>query len=178
MTSSMSHGNRWRSVSSKLSLSTRFVCARTSFSTNFWSSLFLLWEWIHPSTDQQCSHADAEHMTPETLYANHINNGTWGCGLPSIWHDGASNFLHFWLQPRHVLFIQPLVCRRNDFPSECMAMWQSSVPLSKSCSLAHAHGCLSHARSCDKGLPKERIINKSWRKTIPDNRLARREHSW
>ncbi len=31
---------------------------------------------------------------------------------------------------------------------------------------------LSHARSCDKGLPKERIINKSWRKTIPDNRLA------
>ena len=53
-----------------------------------------------------------------------------------------------------------------------LAMWQSSVPLSQNSSLAHAHGCLSHARSCDKGLPKERIINKSWRKTIPDNRLA------
>lgn len=53
-----------------------------------------------------------------------------------------------------------------------LAMWQSSVPLSRSSSLAHAHGCLSHARSCDKGLPKERIINKNWRKTIPDNRLA------
>ncbi len=50
MTSSMSHGNRWRSVSSKLSLSTRFVCEWTSFSTNFWSNLFLLWEWTHPSS--------------------------------------------------------------------------------------------------------------------------------
>ena len=28
-------GNRWRSVSCKLSLSTRFVCVRTSFPTNF-----------------------------------------------------------------------------------------------------------------------------------------------
>ncbi len=66
----MSHGNRRRSVSSKLSLSTMFVCERTSFSTNFWSNLFLLWEWIHPSIQQQCSHADAEHMTQETLYVN------------------------------------------------------------------------------------------------------------
>jgi hypothetical protein len=70
MTSSMSHGNRWRSVSSKLSLNTRFVCVWTSFSTNFWSNLFLLWEWIHPSIDQQFSHTDSEQMTPETLYAN------------------------------------------------------------------------------------------------------------
>jgi hypothetical protein len=54
MISSMSHGNRWCRVSSKLSLSTRFVCARTSFSTNVtvWWSLFLLLEWIHPSIDQ------------------------------------------------------------------------------------------------------------------------------
>ena len=51
------------------------------------------------------------------------------------------------------------------------------VSLSKSSSLAHAHCCLAHARSCDKGLPKERIIDKSWRKTIPDTRLARRDHS-
>ncbi len=29
--------------------STRFVCARTSFSPNFWWTLFLLFEWIHPS---------------------------------------------------------------------------------------------------------------------------------
>ena len=55
MTSSMSHGNRWWRASSKLSLSTRFVCARTSFWTNFWWRLFLLFEWIHPSIDQQCS---------------------------------------------------------------------------------------------------------------------------
>ena len=61
-----------------------------------------------------------------------------------------------------VLFIQPLVSRRNNFPGECLAMRQSSVPLSKSSSLDHTHGCLTHARSCDKGLPKERIINKSW----------------
>ncbi len=54
--------------------STRFVCVRTSFSTNFWWSLFLLFEWIHPSIDQQCSHADAEHMTPETLYANQASS--------------------------------------------------------------------------------------------------------
>ncbi len=74
MTISMSHGNRWRSVSSKLSLSTRFVCVRTSFSTNFWLSLFLLCEWIHPSIDQQRLHADAEHMTPETLYANQASS--------------------------------------------------------------------------------------------------------
>ena len=47
-------GKRSRSASSKLSLITRFVCTRTSFSTNFWlrSRLSLLWEWIHPSIDQ------------------------------------------------------------------------------------------------------------------------------
>ncbi len=50
--------------------STRFVCVRTSFSTNFWWSLFLLFEWIHPSIDLQCSHADTDYMTPETLYEN------------------------------------------------------------------------------------------------------------
>ncbi len=66
----MSHGNRWWRMSSKLSLITRFVCVWTSFSTNFWWILFLLFEWIHSSKDQQCSHADAEHMTPETLYVN------------------------------------------------------------------------------------------------------------
>ncbi len=56
-----------------------FVCVRTSFSSNFWSSLFLLWEWIHPSVDQQCSHTDTEHMTPETLYVNQarsLNSGS------------------------------------------------------------------------------------------------------
>ncbi len=73
MTSSMSHGNRWRSVSSKLSLRTRLVCVWTSFSIN-WSSLFLLWEWIHPSIDHQCSHTDTENMTPETLYVNQTNS--------------------------------------------------------------------------------------------------------
>jgi hypothetical protein len=41
---------------------------------NFWSSLLLLWEWIHPSIDQQCSHSDTEHMTPETLYVNKTNS--------------------------------------------------------------------------------------------------------
>jgi hypothetical protein len=66
MTSSMSHGNRSSPGFS--------VCARTSFSTNFWSSLFLLWEWIHPSTDQQCSHGDTESMTPETLYVNQASS--------------------------------------------------------------------------------------------------------
>jgi hypothetical protein len=63
-----------RSVSSKLSFSTRFVCVQTSFSTNFWSSLFLLWEWIHPSIDQHSSHADPEHTTPETLYVNQTSS--------------------------------------------------------------------------------------------------------
>jgi hypothetical protein len=33
------------------------------------------------------------------------------------------------------------------------------------------HGCLDHTRSCDKNLPKEWIVNKRWRKTIPDNHL-------
>ncbi len=60
----MSHGNRWWRTSSKVSLNTRFVCVRTSFSTNFWWNLFLLFEWIHPSIDQQCWHVDTEHMTP------------------------------------------------------------------------------------------------------------------
>ena len=74
MRTSMSHGNRLRSPSSNLSLRTRFVCVWTSFSTNFWSSLFLLWEWLHPSIDKQCSHTDTEHMTPETLYANQTSS--------------------------------------------------------------------------------------------------------
>jgi len=49
---------------------TRFVWTRTSCSTTFWWTVFLLFEWIHPSIDQQCSYTDAEHMTPETLYTN------------------------------------------------------------------------------------------------------------
>ncbi len=49
MIRSMSQGNKCR-TSSKLSLSTRFVCVWTSFSTNVWWSLFLLLEWIHPSS--------------------------------------------------------------------------------------------------------------------------------
>jgi hypothetical protein len=65
---------RWYRVSSKLSLNTRFVCVWTSFSTNVWWILFLLLEWIHPSIDQQCSHTDDEHMTPETLYANQTSS--------------------------------------------------------------------------------------------------------
>ena len=32
--------------------------------------------------------------------------------------------------------------------------------------------CSSHPRSCDKGLPKDRIIHNSWRNTIPDNHLT------
>ncbi len=51
-------------------------------------------------------------------------------------------------------------------------MWKSRVPLSKSSSLVHTHTCLTHVRSFDKDLTKERIINKRWRKTIPDNDLV------
>ena len=36
----------------------------------------------------------------------------------------------------------------------------------------HTHHCLAHARSYDKGLPKERIIHNSWRNTIPDKCLT------
>ncbi len=72
MISSMSHGNRWCRVSS--SFSTRFVCTRTSFSSNVWWNLFLLLESIHPSIDQQCSHSDAENMTTETLYTNQTSS--------------------------------------------------------------------------------------------------------
>ncbi len=91
---------------------------------------------------------------------NHIDDGMIGCRLSSIWHEGTSNFLHSWLQPGHTLFVQPLVCRWNNFPRECMAMWQCGVPLSKCSFLAHAHGWLTDTSGCDEGLPKERIINK------------------
>jgi hypothetical protein len=94
MIRSMSHGNRWYSVSSKLSLRTRFVCVWTSFSTNVWWILFLLSEWIHPSVDE---------VTQYTL-----------------------------------------VCRRNNFPRECMTMWQGGNLLSYYISLVHAHGWLLH----------------------------------
>jgi len=36
--------------------------------------LFFLLERIHSSTDQQCSHADSEHMTPETLYEHQASS--------------------------------------------------------------------------------------------------------
>ena len=75
-----------------------------------------------------------------------------------------------WFQSCHVLCIQPLFCHRNNFPGECMSIRQSSILLSKSSSLAHENHCLTHARSHDEGLPKERINNKSLRKTISDNR--------
>ena len=42
---SMSHGNRWRGVSSKLSLNSRFVFVWSSFSTDFWSG------WVHDTRD-------------------------------------------------------------------------------------------------------------------------------
>ncbi len=79
----MSHGDRWCSVLSKLSLNTRFVCMWTSSSTNSWSILFLLWEWIHPSIDQYWSHTDTDQMTPGTLYTNlesSLNRGS-----PVLW---------------------------------------------------------------------------------------------
>ena len=41
-----------------------------------------------------------------------------------------------------------------NFPGD-MVMWQSSVSLFKSSSLAHAHGCLAHARRCDHTQQKE-----------------------
>ncbi len=120
-------------------------------------------------------------MTPETLYTNQANS--LNRGSPVLLSVTPSRNVSIQVleedSTSHVRLIQPLVCHRNNFPGECLAMWQSSVPLSKRSSLAHAHGCLAHARSCDKGLLKERIINKSWRKiitsrgeTIPDNRLA------
>ncbi len=77
MIRSMSHGKRWWRVSSKLSLTTRFACARTSFSTNFWWSLFLLFDWIHPSIDQSV------HM--QTLTTWHQRPCTWTRQAPWIW---------------------------------------------------------------------------------------------
>ena len=71
-----------------------------------------------------------------------------------------------------ILFIQSLVCHQNNVPGECMTMWQSSILLSKRSSLAHTHRCLTHVRSYDKGLPKERIIHNRWRNTIPDKGLT------
>ncbi len=71
-----------------------------------------------------------------------------------------------------ILFIQPLVCLRNNFPGECMTMCQSSILLSKNSSLAHTHRCLTHARSYDKDLPKDRIIHNNWRNIIPDKLLT------
>ncbi len=50
------------------------VCERVSQLTSDRSILFLLWEWIHPLIDQQFSHADPEHMTPETLYVNQTSS--------------------------------------------------------------------------------------------------------
>ena len=62
-----------------LPLSTRFVCAWRSLSTNSWVSLFLLLECIHTSIDQQCSQAHAEHMTSETLNVNQTRSLKMGC---------------------------------------------------------------------------------------------------
>ncbi len=77
--------------------STRFVWTRTSYSTNFWWTVFLLFEWIHLSIDQQCSHTDVEHMTPETLYTNQT----------SSFHMGSPVFLSV----IHVL--KPLSCEAS-----------------------------------------------------------------
>ena len=93
----------------------------------------------------------------------HIDDGLIGWRLTSIWHEGTSNFLHSWIQSGHVLFIQTLVCRWNNFPRECMVMCQCGVLLSKYSSLVHTHGWLSHTNGCDEDLNlpvKERIFNK------------------
>jgi hypothetical protein len=85
MTRSMSHGVKWTDdvVFHPNSPSVPGVCVWTSFSTYFWSNLFLLWEWIYPSIDQQCSQVDTEDTTPETLYVNQtssLNRGDrWFC---------------------------------------------------------------------------------------------------
>ncbi len=50
-----------------------WVCTRRS--TSFWPSLFLLFEWIQPSIDQLCSHADAEEDSSTTLRVGHIRAG-------------------------------------------------------------------------------------------------------
>ena len=152
MTSSMSHGNRSRSVSSKLSLSTRFVCVRTSSSVSSLTS----------SSKRYCTPNVVSHdCVSMCTVPRKIIDYTVTCLEPTastnVWYcafillkslppgDLAKSFITdqmSFLTP-DVLFIQPLVSRRNNL-----------------------------------GLPKEWIINKSWRKTIPDNRLARRDHSW
>ncbi len=159
------------------------VCEQvlSSFSTNFWWILFFLFEWIHPSIDQQYS--------KQTLSTWHQRPCTWTRQAPWIWVVRCfcrshlqqmflsklleeSNSLHSWFQPGHVLFVQSLVCRWNNFLTECMTMCQCGVPLSKYNSLAHTHDWLPHTIGCDEGLPKERIINKRRTQTVLDNRLT------
>ena len=74
---SISHGS---DVATKL-LSERskrmFVCARTSLSTFFCPSRFLLLEWTQPSMDQACSHPEAEHVSDVTRSATHIKASQW-----------------------------------------------------------------------------------------------------
>ncbi len=183
MISSMSHGNRWWREASKLSLSTRFMCARKSFSTNFW------WRFppfrVNPSLDRptvitcrRWAHDTRDLVREPGNLLEYGQSGTFvghtfkkcdcliGCRLPSIWHEGTSNFLHSWLQSGHALFVQSLLCHWNNFPRECMVMCQCGVPLSKCNSLDHEHDWLSHTSGCDEGLPKSMIINKRRSQTI------------
>jgi len=69
--SSVSHGSisLWDSCSALWS--PKFVCPLKSISTVSCDNLLRLLEWIHPSIDQECSHADAEHATPAHFLANH-----------------------------------------------------------------------------------------------------------
>lgn len=69
--SSVSHGSTplWDSCS--VLSSPKFVCPLKSISTVSCDNLLRLLEWIHPSMDQECSHADAEHATPRHFLANH-----------------------------------------------------------------------------------------------------------
>jgi hypothetical protein len=50
-----------------------WVCKRLS--TSFWPRLFFLFEWIQPSIDQLCTHADAKQGNSTTLWVTHIRSG-------------------------------------------------------------------------------------------------------
>ena len=111
------HGNRrWR-TRSELSFSTRLVCAQTSLSITCCPILFLLFEWIRPSIDQQWSLEDTEHTSPQTLSANQTSSFLLNLVLNTVGHTSPCQLTLCWywgLYDIHVRNTQTIIVFANE----------------------------------------------------------------
>ena len=92
------------------------------------------------------------------------------------WDPGPRVFFYFiFFSSSKRITLSPTWNPHHPHSSNELNVWRFGKVVSlfpRTVPFTHVHGWSTHPRGCDKGLPKEWIINNRWRNTIPDNHLA------